>query len=311
MNNEYKCGAFPSPKDDRDYKFSSLIGSAPKEIPEYHNECSEPIKYQGQYSMCGAFAGNSYRYSQEWYQNKNAKEFSETYVYGADITYTGEGMFGRDLAQILVKGTCYKHDWEKLGTKIECNRIYQSHRNDEDVLKEKNALRTTKYYFCYSWVEILHAIHSTNGCVIMIPTTDSLYNPQPGGIIGPETNNLYGYHFVCAKDYVKKDNGAYRIRFQNSWGTGWGDNGYGYLDTDVNTFTEAFALVDDVNEIAETLNNTKVAFTDVDENAWYYDKIQSVVVNGLMNGYEDNTFRPDNPITRAELATVIARLKNL
>ena len=33
--------------------------------------------------------------------------------------------------------------------------------------------------------------------------------------------------------------------------------------------------------------------------------------SGLVNGYEDNTFRPDNTITRAEVVTVINRLLGL
>lgn len=40
-------GGLPSPKDERDYKFSDLIGGAPRELPEYHNNSNEPIKDQG------------------------------------------------------------------------------------------------------------------------------------------------------------------------------------------------------------------------------------------------------------------------
>ena len=40
---------------------------------------------------------------------------------------------------------------------------------------------------------------------------------------------------------------------------------------------------------------------------WAEESIKKMVANGLMNGYEDNTFKPDAPITRGEIA-VIKRL---
>ena len=36
--------------------------------------------------------------------------------------------------------------------------------------------------------------------------------------------------------------------------------------------------------------------------------IQAAVANGLVKGYEDNTFRPDRPVTRAEAAVILDRL---
>lgn len=49
-------------------------------------------------------------------------------------------------------------------------------------------------------------------------------------------------------------------------------------------------------------------FTDVDPNAWYFDAVEQVAGLGLMQGSGDGTFRPNDPITRAELAAVITRL---
>ena len=52
-------------------------------------------------------------------------------------------------------------------------------------------------------------------------------------------------------------------------------------------------------------------FTDVDPNAWYYDAVEQAAQSGLMQGGGDGTFRPDDPVTRAELAAVITRLMEL
>ncbi len=52
-------------------------------------------------------------------------------------------------------------------------------------------------------------------------------------------------------------------------------------------------------------------FTDVSEDHFYYTSIMAAAKSGLVNGYEDNTFRPDKTITRAEVVTVINRLLGL
>ena len=42
---------------------------------------------------------------------------------------------------------------------------------------------------------------------------------------------------------------------------------------------------------------------------WAEETIRWCMETGLMQGYEDGTFQPDKPVTRAELATVIKRLE--
>ncbi len=46
------------------------------------------------------------------------------------------------------------------------------------------------------------------------------------------------------------------------------------------------------------------SFIDVAPNAWYNNAISTLVKAGALSGYEDNTFRPDQPITRAELVKI-------
>ncbi|MDO4553438.1 MAG: S-layer homology domain-containing protein, partial [Bacillota bacterium] len=48
-------------------------------------------------------------------------------------------------------------------------------------------------------------------------------------------------------------------------------------------------------------------FSDVKEGAWYYYAMNLAAKRGILSGYGDGTARPDDPITRAELAAVIAR----
>lgn len=48
-------------------------------------------------------------------------------------------------------------------------------------------------------------------------------------------------------------------------------------------------------------------FADMKKKAWYTDAVGWSVENGLVNGYEDNTFRPNDPILRQELASLLIR----
>ena len=47
------------------------------------------------------------------------------------------------------------------------------------------------------------------------------------------------------------------------------------------------------------------AFSDVPDGAWYNDAVNYCADQGWVSGYANKTFKPNNNITRAELAAVI------
>ncbi len=53
---------------------------------------------------------------------------------------------------------------------------------------------------------------------------------------------------------------------------------------------------------------TSVAYRDLKSSHWAYGSIQTLVANDLAKGFEDNTFRPDSSISRAEFATFLDRV---
>lgn len=54
-----------------------------------------------------------------------------------------------------------------------------------------------------------------------------------------------------------------------------------------------------------SLKPTYAAFSDVPTEHIYKDAINYVQEQGIVNGYSDGTFRPDNPITRGEFTKII------
>ena len=49
-------------------------------------------------------------------------------------------------------------------------------------------------------------------------------------------------------------------------------------------------------------------FPDVSRNDWFYEQVVSAVQYGWINGYADGTFRPNETITRAEVAAIVNRM---
>jgi len=60
-------------------------------------------------------------------------------------------------------------------------------------------------------------------------------------------------------------------------------------------------------EFTKPKERVNIMFEDI-KGHWAEEDINYIISKGLMKGYQDNTFKPDNQITRAEVATILARL---
>ena len=56
----------------------------------------------------------------------------------------------------------------------------------------------------------------------------------------------------------------------------------------------------------DTENVTDPGFKDVTKENQYYGAIAALVNAGIISGYEDKTFKPGNPLTRAHMAKILA-----
>lgn len=52
-------------------------------------------------------------------------------------------------------------------------------------------------------------------------------------------------------------------------------------------------------------------FSDLPESHWAYDAVMTMTELGIISGYDDGTFRPNAPISRAEFATVMVKALGL
>ncbi len=72
----------------------------------------------------------------------------------------------------------------------------------------------------------------------------------------------------------------------------------------------SFARVNAAEPILDVILPSS-GYTDVADNYWAYTEIKDLQLTGIMAGYPDGKFRPDNTITREEFATAAIRALNL
>lgn len=95
----------------------------------------------------------------------------------------------------------------------------------------------------------------------------------------------------------------------------WVDKGLikGYADgtfqPDQNITRAEFITL--VNRAFDYKESTTISYTDVNQNAWYASAVAIAVKAGYFSGYPDGTMKPNNPISREEVATIIMKISNL
>ena len=59
---------------------------------------------------------------------------------------------------------------------------------------------------------------------------------------------------------------------------------------------------------SQSINNQINSFSDVDNNHWAYVAIETMKQEGILNGYADGRFGPNDSVSRAQIAAIIYRL---
>ncbi len=84
-------------------------------------------------------------------------------------------------------------------------------------------------------------------------------------------------------------------------------NGYsdGTFHPDSNITRAELAKV--ISTARKYTSEAEINFSDVADGDWYVSDLKKCVAQGVIGGYEDNTFRPDNEVTREEAAAMFQR----
>lgn len=87
-----------------------------------------------------------------------------------------------------------------------------------------------------------------------------------------------------------------------------GDNDGKFLPDKTITRGEFAAIVNKIGKSDTEETQLQPIFRDVDKTRWAYDAVMTFVFNGVLSGFEDNTFRPEEEITTAQLIVICENL---
>jgi len=76
------------------------------------------------------------------------------------------------------------------------------------------------------------------------------------------------------------------------------------------TRAAALKILFEASKLAE-LKGVEVNFKDVKDKDWFHTYVASAVGHNIIAGYADGTFKPDHPITRAEVSKIVVKLIEL
>lgn len=264
----YKLNYLQDNPDDRDHQLESMSSTivekinSSQEIIDYTNEMS-PVKNQGNLGSCVGFAVVAMKEWQE--QQEHLQEVLEGKSYKRKAEHY-------DLSEQWMYYKCKEIDYwpNEEGTSIRfamkilnsvgvpCEKAWPY--NDDYVGSPKRwAKLVSKWALGGEYIrlttpeEIIDSLSSNGPLPIGIGCFLEIFYTGSDGIVGYPSNpsQCYGGHAICL---VGWNPNTRMFKFKNSWGTGWGENGYGYISYEyVRDFCWDAWMIKDINVTREML----------------------------------------------------------
>lgn len=311
---EFVCGAMPSPYDERDYQFHDIIaGVSPLPstyVNPYLQELADKALNQGQTYECVCCSVAHATYLIERKQNGNTDMFAPSYLYGnkAEDDALDGGCYPRCVCSQAVKFGIPKFEYFPKWYMSKIQAFNEYHKNKERLDKLAYPYRKSSYYFCQDVDTIKRAIMLRGAVIACYEVFPSFMANTSSKIpyIGSSIVS-YGYHEVTLVGWDDAQNSFIML---NSWGDLYNDlygsgtkKPYCYIDYNY-PIIESQTFVDDINEV---IKEEIDMFIDTIGH-WAEKDIDKVAEKGIVNGFDDGTFRPDEPLTRAQLCAILVRL---
>lgn len=147
-------------------------------------------------------------------------------------------------------------------------------------------------------------------------------------IYSPDKKVLIGQLLIAAYDLIDTNilNKYYTIPQVNDFNGHWAE--FNIIDAMQNQYvnlTANFRPEESITRaefakivctvLGQDLNNIKTEnsfnFSDVKKEDWYYDYIEILAKKGIIRGYGDGTFKPNDTIKRQEAAVILASIKGI
>lgn len=263
-------GVLPSPPDQRDYRIGAAMDVSADALPPEIYVWQPPVENQGSTGNCVAQTlANIIECACHRKTGKHL-DYSVGAIYG---TQSGWGMNPRQALDAVVKqGDVLRATWEYLGENPGCYNAWQAVKDSfaDDFYKALLYVRLETIDEIKLWMK-------KTGLPVFLSC------PAP----------VFGERHAVTGCGVKDD----KIKFTNSWGVTYGDQGTGWL------------TMADVEEVWGVDFMADTIFKDVDDTRWSATAITEAAADGIIKGFEDGTFRPTEPLTREQFAVLWQRMK--
>lgn len=288
MTEQFYGGVLPSPPDERDHRIAHCmdipVGGADTVIPR-NFECWIPDRFynQGQTASCTAFAMATI-FSCIWHKLTGMdRDFSTGFIYGNNLGdfYNTPGACMRDIAKTVTKhGDIFASLADDNSEKPEAFTWFES------------VYPTFKHYSKMLVKEYVRIWDFADARAFMYKYQIPLFASMRIGNITPLSSDPDGLHAVVAYKYTFN----FGLDCKNSWGqynTPWITN----------------KRFDKFEEVWGIVPNEEIKFTDVEETRWSAKAITEAATDGIIEGFPDNSFKPEEGATREQIAVIWERMK--
>ena len=273
-----------------------------RKLPPTFRLWDSPVKNQLSKYTCVAHALASAVEILQHYDTGSREIISTSWFYGyrESDDYQQEGMYISEALEMARKvgGVPKSLMPDNLGYK-ESQKLIQGMK--DSCLSVAGNYRI-KNYASIEKYNIMSSMYENNAPVIigMVVYDSFLYVDSTGILPVPkDTEEIHGGHAVLCVGWTTINDEVYLV-IKNSWGEDWGDNGYAYMKlSDDMPIYEMYIIYDEANH--------PLFLTDI-AGHWCEEDAKLAIRCGIINGYEDETFKPDNNITRGEMASIVAKL---
>lgn len=249
---EYALGALPPRKDIREYRATCAVNIDETQFPEEFELPMPKVKNQGQVGSCVAHGVSETIEYFNKLQEETDIVFSTGYIYGnrRNSNWKGEGMYMDDALDNAVKYGDVPNSLFNINVEVP-EAINKFEEKAFELSPNAIPNRISSYFALRTDAERKLNLMQNGPIVFSIEWFTGSYIDKKDNDLLKVPNNApsAGYHCMVIYGWNK-----YGWKFQNSWGTTWGNKGRGVMPY-TRPFSTCYGVKD---EISEKQRNKKV-----------------------------------------------------
>lgn len=308
---DFVPGVIKDPADPRDWLYSQVRAPVPLPKKFRWNLTDLPVRDQGNWGTCAGHAGAQCKELYTWNKRQKSMRYSPRFLYTLAKKLDGtplseDGVTLRSLAKVMVEhGVCEER---LMPYNIHSKDLYPP---SEEAMENAMLHRIEGYARCQTEQELKQAIMNDGPLVFGLLLTDAFINEAKDGVVPRQYRGfILGGHAMTAigwDDYEE-------------WYIALGSYGANPPVTDKQglhyiPYSYMHAVIKDLNNMpvlmdAWALLVRDIPFKDI-WGHWAQGDIEKAVEAGLFAGFPDGTFRPEQAVTRAQMAVLLNKIAEL